>query len=241
MAATQCVAGLVVSLVAAVTTSATYGDPSVELAVVLQAVPTVTTQVVVVHAPIAATTWAMLETFEKVDGVWQRVFPAMVARIGTDGFSDHHRESVPSTPTGVYGFGPTVYGVQPDPGTRYPYHQLVEGDWWNANPTSLGYNTFQHGTDPGGASEALWQTTPQYDYFAFISYNVPPVPAAGSAIFLHVNGSGDTSGCVTLARPDLLRVLRWLDPTQTPRIVLGPDGELTRVAERWGSSAERTQ
>ncbi|MFE9581367.1 L,D-transpeptidase family protein [Nocardia sp. NPDC006044] len=241
MAATQCVAGLVVSLVAAVTTSSACGDSGVELTAVLHAVPAVTTQVVVVHTPVAATTWATVETFERVDGAWQSVFPAMVARIGTDGFSDHHRESVPSTPTGVYGFGPTVYGIRPDPGTRYPYHRLVDGDWWNANPASLGYNTFQHGTDPGGASEALWQTTPQYDYFAFITYNVPPIPGAGSAIFLHVNGSGDTSGCVTLARTDLLRVLRWLDPAQTPRIVLGPDNELARIAQRWDPSAERTQ
>ncbi|MFC9433093.1 L,D-transpeptidase [Nocardia sp. NPDC057030] len=230
MAAPQCVAGLVVSLVAAFSTSATYGEPSAELSAVLHAVPTVTTQVIVVHAPVAATTRAMLETFEKVDGAWQRAFPAMVARIGTDGFSDHHRESVPSTPTGVYGFGATVFGVRPDPGTRYPYHRLVEGDWWNANPASAGYNTFQHGVDPGGASEALWQVTPQYDYFAFIAYNVPPIPGAGSAIFLHVNGSDDTSGCVTLARTDLLRVLRWLDPAQTPRIVLGPDSELVQLA-----------
>uniref|UniRef100_UPI00386689A1 L,D-transpeptidase family protein n=1 Tax=Nocardia sp. NBC_01499 TaxID=2903597 RepID=UPI00386689A1 len=226
MTAIQCVAGLVV--LAAVSTTSVYGRPGADLAAALGGVPAISTQAVVVHAPTAATTRAMLETFDKVDGAWRRAFPAMVARIGEDGFSDHHRESVPSTPTGMYGFGDTIYGIEPDPGTRYPYHVLTEGDWWNENPTSLGYNTFHHGTDPGGGSEALWQVAPQYDYFAFITYNVPAVAGLGSAIFLHANGSGDTSGCVSLERSDLLRVLRWLDPARTPRIVLGPDDELAR-------------
>lgn len=226
MTTTQCVIGLLVSGVVAATTSVCGGP---DFTAVLQAVPATTSQVVIVHAPTAATTYATLETFEKVDGDWQRAFPAMVARIGTDGFSDHHRESVPSTPTGMYGFGDTMYGVEPDPGMRYPYHVLRESDWWNANPASLGYNTFRHGADPGGASEALWQVVPQYTYFAVISYNMPAVPGAGSAIFLHANGSDDTSGCVSLARTDLLPVLRWLDPAQAPRIVLGPDSELVRL------------
>ncbi|MFD6160050.1 L,D-transpeptidase [Nocardia sp. NPDC060256] len=223
MTATQCVIGLLVSGVVAATSSVCGGP---DLTPVLRALPAATGQAVIVHAPTAATTYATVETFEKLDGAWHPAFPAMVARIGEQGFSDHHRESVPSTPSGVYGFGDTMYGNAPDPGTRYPYHQLTEGDWWNGNPSTVGYNTFQHGTDPGGASEALWQVTPAYDYLAFIAYNVPAVPGAGSAIFLHVNGSGDTSGCVTLARTDLLRVLRWLDPTRSPRIVLGPDNEL---------------
>jgi hypothetical protein len=28
--------------------------------------------------------------------------------------------------------------------------------------------------------------------------------------------------------PDLVEVLRWLDPAKQPRIVLAPDGELSR-------------
>ncbi|MFI6044041.1 L,D-transpeptidase [Nocardia sp. NPDC051321] len=224
MTATQCVIGLLVSGVVMGTTSVCGGP---DLTPVLHAVPAATSQVVIVHAPTAATTYATLETFEKVDGDWRRAFPAMVARIGENGFSDHHRESEPSTPTGMYGFGDTLYGIEPDPGTHYPYHVLAKGDWWNANPSTPGYNTFQHGADPGGASEALWRVTPQYAYFAVITYNVPAVPGAGSAIFLHANGSDDTSGCVSLDRADLLLVLRWLDPKRSPRIVLGPDNELT--------------
>ena len=119
-----------------------------------------------------------------------------------------------------------------DPGVRYDYHRLVENDWWNENPASAGYNSFVHGADPGGASEALWQISPQYRYFAVINYNIPvrkADPPRGSGIFLHVMVSGrSTAGCVAIAESDLVKVLRWLDPAARPRIVLAPAGELDR-------------
>jgi L,D-peptidoglycan transpeptidase YkuD (ErfK/YbiS/YcfS/YnhG family) len=51
----------------------------------------------------------------------------------------------------------------------------------------------------------------------------------GGGIFLHANGTGATAGCVSLARSDLLRVLRWLDPAKAPRIVMAPSAVITRA------------
>lgn len=200
--------------------------PATTIADRLRTLPANTTQVVIVHAPTSATTYATLETFTKVGKVWQRAYPPMAARIGSLGFSDNHKEAVPTTPVGVYGFGPTMYGINADPGVRYAYHHLVSGDWWDENPSSPNYNTFQHGSDPGGVSEALWQATVAYQYFAFITFNVPAIPGKGSGIFLHVGTGGPTAGCVSLAETNLLTVLRWLDPAKHPRIVLSPDSEL---------------
>ena len=195
----------------------------------LHTLPSTTTQVVIVHASSAGTTHATLETFSKVNGVWVKKFAPMAARIGADGFSGHHTEGVPTTPTGVYGFGSTMYGVGANPGVHYAYHQLVTNDWWDENPSSATYNQFVHtSTDPGGGSEALWTITPQYEFFAFIKYNSPPTgDARGSAVFLHEAGSGATAGCVSLPRSDLLDVLRWLNPSANPRIVLGTDSDLS--------------
>jgi len=198
------------------------------LASKLRTLPAGTGQVVIVHAPTAATTHATLETFDKVGNGWRRALAPVPARIGVDGFSDRHREGVPTTPVGMYSFGTTVYGINPNPGVHSAYHRIVDGDWWDENPSSPGYNTFRHGADPGGASEALWQVVPQYLYFAFITYNVPAKPGAGSGIFLHVGNGGPTLGCVSLGMPDLVDVLRWLDPAKHPRIVMAPDGELSR-------------
>ncbi|WP_262286402.1 L,D-transpeptidase [Micromonospora sp. MA102] len=203
----------------------------------LTTLPATTRQVVIVTAASYNTSYATLETFAKVDGTWVPVSAALPARIGSQYFSDHHVEGVPTTPTGVYSIGPTMYGIAANPGVRYPYHRLVVNDWWNENPNSSGYNTFQHtATSPGGLSEALWTEQPAYTHFAVITYNMPPnvakpVPNAGSGIFLHEfskTPSGPTAGCVSLSHTDLVTVLRWLDPAAQPRIVMCPLESLGR-------------
>ncbi|WP_406071307.1 L,D-transpeptidase [Micromonospora sp. NBC_01638] len=204
----------------------------------LTTLPAQTKQVIIVGASSYTTTYATLEAYVRVgDRHWQPAWASLPARIGSKGFSDNHVEGVPTTPTGVYSIGPTIYGIAANPGVRYPYHRLVSGDWWNENPSSSRYNTFQHSsTNPGGASEALWQETPAYTHFAVITYNMPPnvptpVPKAGSGIFLHqfsTSGGNATAGCVSLARNHLVDVLNWLDPALSPRIVLSPYAQLSR-------------
>ena len=46
-----------------------------------------------------------------------------------------------------------------------------------------------------------------------------------------------TSGCVSLSEADLLTVLRWLDPGQQPRILMGPDSWLVRPEATSGTPA----
>ena len=54
-----------------------------------------------------------------------------------------------------------------------------------------------------------------------MEYNAhPAVPGLGSAIFLHDDKGSATNGCISLPRPELLRVLRWLRPGATIRIEL---------------------
>src|SRR5689334_4338194 len=136
----------------------------------LRTLPPETRQVVIVTTESFAANTATLETFAKVDGRWQVAFAPMAARIGQAGFADRKAEGDLKTPTGVYPIGATMYGIRPDPGVKYGYHRVVQDDWWNENPASPGYNTFHHGANPGGASEALWTYDPQYRYFAVVDY-----------------------------------------------------------------------
>jgi L,D-peptidoglycan transpeptidase YkuD (ErfK/YbiS/YcfS/YnhG family) len=170
-----------------------------------------------VVAPSARSTTATLSVSEcgtRVLGPWR-------ARVGRNGLSPRHREGDGTTPTGTYRLGPTVYGIDADPGVRLRYRRLACGDWWDEDPQSPTYNTFRHvgcGTTPPfrGGSEALWRITPAYRFFAVIQYNTAPVVAGrGSAIFLHVDTGRATNGCVSLRRPELLRVLRRLRPGAT--------------------------
>ncbi len=187
--------------------------------------PAGSTQLVTVQAPPHATT-ATLSLWSRRAGCWHRAAGPWVAHLGRSGLSARKREGDGATPTGTYHFGTTVYGIAANPGVRFAYHRLVCGDWWDEDPSSKAYNTFQHvtcGASPafGGGSEALWRISPQYRYFAVIDYNARPiVRGRGSAIFLHV-AVGTTAGCVSLPELQLLQLLRWLRPVARPAIRLG--------------------
>jgi L,D-peptidoglycan transpeptidase YkuD (ErfK/YbiS/YcfS/YnhG family) len=167
-----------------------------------------------VVAPSARSTTATLTVSE----CGRRVFGPWPARVGYYGLSAHHREGDGTTPTGTFVLGPTVYGLDPNPGVQLGYHRLRCGDWWDEDSHSPSYNTFQHvacGTTPpfGGGSEALWRATVAYREFAVVQYNAAPaVPGRGSAIFLHDDTGQPTNGCVSLPRLDLIRLLQRLRP-----------------------------
>jgi L,D-peptidoglycan transpeptidase YkuD (ErfK/YbiS/YcfS/YnhG family) len=170
-------------------------------------------QQVHVTATSAATTYAVVTLTscgKLVAGPWR-------GRVGYNGLSAHRREGDGTTPLGTFRIGPTVYGIAANPGTTLRYHRLVCGDWWDEDAGSPAYNEFRHvacGRAPpfGGGSEALWQATVAYRYFAVIEYNAARVPGRGSGIFLHVDTGHATNGCVSLPRSELVRVLRWLRP-----------------------------
>jgi L,D-peptidoglycan transpeptidase YkuD (ErfK/YbiS/YcfS/YnhG family) len=187
-------------------------------------------QVLVVDAPDAASTTATLTAYENDGGGWYQVFGAMPAVDSVNGWvpGPSRTEGDDTTPEGIYAIGPTMYGTEPDPGTQFPYHQLVCGDWWDEDPSSPNYNTFQHvpcGTTPpfGGDSEALWTEGNAYPSMAVIDYNTPPTGPLGSGIFLHADIGVPNEGCVSLPLSDLDAVLAWLNPSLHPVIVMGPD------------------
>jgi L,D-peptidoglycan transpeptidase YkuD (ErfK/YbiS/YcfS/YnhG family) len=157
----------------------------------------------------------------------RRTLGPWTARVGRSGVSARHREGDGTTPLGTFAIGPTAYGLDPNPGVGgLRYHRLRCGDWWDEDPRSPTYNAFRHvacGKAPpfGGGSEALWRETVAYRELAVVQYNAAPaVPGRGSAIFLHDDVGGPTNGCVSLPRPELLRVLSLLRPGATIRIRL---------------------
>jgi L,D-peptidoglycan transpeptidase YkuD (ErfK/YbiS/YcfS/YnhG family) len=182
------------------------------------------------------------------DGQWVAKFPAMAARVGYAGWAQASArvQGTGTTPWGTFGIT-DAFGLKANPGTKLPYRLADADDYWvGDNKDAKTYNMVQ----PSPAAKRTWRTgeseklsgyPTQYEYAAVIDFN-RPAPASitwnatlgenvtskpanvklGSAIFLHINGAGDTAGCVSLARADLLSVLTWLDPAQKPRIVMAP-------------------
>ena len=152
-------------------------------------------QLITVEARRYRTTSAALRLWERgADGCWRPAAGPWTARVGWNGLRDNRREGDGTTPTGVYSIGRTMYGNAANPGVRYHYRRLVCGDWWNEDPRSPTYNTFQHvrcGTRPSfrTTTPGLWQERTAYRHFAVIEFNMRPVvPGRGSGIFLHEIG-----------------------------------------------------
>ena len=189
--------------------------------------PSTARQLVTVEAKVARTTHAVLRTWRRVDGCWVAAAGPYAARVGQNGLSANRREGDGTTPTGTYRIGRTMYGNEANPGVRFRYRRLRCGDWWDEDPSSPTYNSFQHvrcGTTPpfGGGSEGMWQKPRHYPFLAVVEYNMRPVvPGKGSGIFLHAQTGGPTIGCISLRKDQLRAVLRWLRPGDAPAIAIG--------------------
>ena len=161
-------------------------------------------------------------------GEWFARFGEAVYRcaLGPGGCRRDKREGDGATPIGSWPMRRVLY--RPDrmaaPVTALPVAPLDPADGWCDDPGDALYN--RPVTLPYGAShEALWREDEIYDVIVILGHNDdPPVPGAGSAIFLHIARPdySPTQGCVALARGDLLAVLGGAQPGTA--VVVGNQG-----------------
>jgi L,D-peptidoglycan transpeptidase YkuD (ErfK/YbiS/YcfS/YnhG family) len=188
-------------------------------------------QLITVTASSSSSTDATLQTWTRSGGTWVKVDGAVHAYLGRSGTSTDKHEGDGNTPAGSFTLT-QAFGYKPDPGTALPYSQTTPADWWISQAGSL-YNTHQlckSGTDGNGCgyaspSEHLYYTQPNYQYAVVIDYNTRNAgtvrQGAGSAVFLHVQTGKPTSGCVSIEVDQLTRIMRWLEPSAHPRILIG--------------------
>ena len=209
-------------------------------------------QVIVVQAANWATSHANLVAWQKSpDGTWQRVLDRVPARVGWNGFAWASRrvQNSGETPAGTFRLL-RGFGIVRPPGVSLRYRVVDASDWWPYDPHDPStYNVLQ----PSRPRSARWRPSwaehlatyrMQYRFAVVLDYNLPggvhldgrqrvaAEPAnthKGGGIFLHVNGEGATAGCVSVTRPVMRAIVRWLDPTARPRIVMGPASQLTHL------------
>ncbi len=91
---------------------------------------------------------------------------------------------------------------------------MTPSDGWCDAPTDRNYNRPVDHPYPASA-ERLWRDDGLYDVVVVMGYNDHPrIAGRGSAVFMHVGAPGltPTEGCIALARPHLLRLLRAIAP-----------------------------
>ena len=190
-----------------------------------------TRQVVTVNR--TSGTHARVTLFRKRDGHWNRVIQSS-GRIGYGGLvaATERRQGTGTTPLGsfrlLYTFGTHVKAG----GWDLRHRKIHTGDYWVQDNQSRYYNRYRN-KDAGGfrwrlpssdynSSERLKDYPKQYEYSIVTSFNYDAqVRHRGSGIFLHVNGSGATAGCVSAPRWFIRSLMSRLDPGMVPLIAIG--------------------
>lgn len=217
-------------------------------------VPDDCTQLLVAIAPDWNSTRGHLQRFERVrGGEWRPVGERVPVLFGKNGLAwgiglagqdepgTHKKERDGRAPAGVFRLGDVfTYETKLPPGGDYPFHHVTEADIWSDDPRSPDYN--RHVViDPKNpphnyTHERMRSGDFAYHWLIDIRHNSdPPVPGAGSAIFFHIRRGENrpTTGCTTMAQPELVKVITWLRAAKHPAYALLPAAEYDKKWREW--------
>ena len=209
-------------------------------------------QLVTVTSSSWADTRAQLRVWRRLDGRWRLVRGPVPVSLGWNGWvrARERRQSTGTTPAGSFDMR-YAFGTRSDPGTQLHYRRVDGNDYWPYEPRDPAtYNIYQ----PHKARTSHWRSdyverladyNDEYAYGVVLGYNMPrgvhwsdtrrqwvarePADTSrGGGIFLHVKKNRYTAGCVSGSLSDIRWIVRWLDPDQNPRIVMGPRAWVTR-------------
>ncbi|GAB3772997.1 L,D-peptidoglycan transpeptidase YkuD (ErfK/YbiS/YcfS/YnhG family) [Nocardioides ginsengisegetis] len=164
---------------------------------------------------------------------WQVRMRATDGRIGYGGLvpGRERRQGTGTTPLGTYRL-PWAFGRHAAKDVwKIDYRRIHRGDFWVQDNASDFYNRYRNQEQGGfrwrlpasdaNSSERLTDYPRQYEWSIVTSFNHRQVRHRGAGIFLHVNGSGATGGCVSAPRPFIRRLMARLDPARVPVIAIG--------------------
>jgi L,D-peptidoglycan transpeptidase YkuD (ErfK/YbiS/YcfS/YnhG family) len=188
-----------------------------------------TLQAIVVSASTWHSTYATVTTWYRssASSAWVKKGSG-TGRVGYNGIRIDRLQNSGTTPAGMFGMSKVLTPALKS-GVKLPQKVYTSSTYWVYDPRDPStYNTIQEGHD----STALWRTSEaerlmsfkaQYNPAVVINYNLPPNvdTSRGGGIFLHVNGSGATAGCVSLPYDRMGSIARWLDPARKPVIIIG--------------------
>ncbi len=216
-------------------------------------VPKDCSQLIVAVAPDWNSMRGKMQLFERNAGSWSANAQPVPVLFGKNGLAWgsglsgqdepglHKKERDGRAPAGVFAIGKVFgYDAKLPPGGDYPYHQVTEGDIWSDDPRSPNYN--RHIViDPKNPPDNYTHEKMRSGDFAYhwlveIRHNSdPPVPGDGSAIFFHIRRGVNraTTGCTTMAEPELVKMISWFRSSRHPCYVLLPAEEYGKKYRAW--------
>jgi L,D-peptidoglycan transpeptidase YkuD (ErfK/YbiS/YcfS/YnhG family) len=150
-------------------------------------------------------------------------------------------------PAGIFRLGP-AFGYAPKSAARWiklSYVSLTSQTEGIDDPRSRYYNQL---VDRSKVAKVDWHSSEQmrraddlYKWGIFVAHNSRATPGAGSCIFLHIwkDSRSATAGCTAMAEPNLVSLLRWLNPAARPVLVQMPQAEYEAAQGKFRLPAAR--
>ncbi|MBN5029620.1 L,D-transpeptidase family protein [Stenotrophomonas maltophilia] len=149
------------------------------------------------------------------------------------------------SPAGIFALGSAFGYAVTRPGTAMPYQPMLDSSYCMDVPSSPFYNRIVDEKKVGSAA-VKGSTEPmrldlhnkgdvRYREGFVIAHNPGNQPGKGSCIFAHLwRTPGEaTAGCTAMPQASMQALLDWLRPQDTPRFVLLPRAEYTRLQAQW--------
>ncbi len=192
-------------------------------------------QLLVVVSDSPDTSLAHVYVLKRAGQRWQRVAGPFPAMIGRNGFAavGEKREGDGRAPSGLFPLE-FAFGYAAAIKSTMPYRQSSVDDVWVDDVTAPDYNTWtKRDLTSARSFEPLVIQDQRYRLGIVTGYNrTPVIPGLGSAIFVHtwLEEGFTTSGCVALDGDQLAALLNWLDPADTPMVLMGERADLAGIA-----------
>lgn len=207
------------------------GAGTVTLDGVRVALKTGTRQVVTVNHTRGS--YARVTLWRKSHGRWTNI-SRTTGRTGYGGLvaKEDRRQGTGTTPLGTYRLLSTFGTHSRVANWGLAHRRIRSGDYWVQDNRSAHYNRYRNkrqggfrwrlpASDPN-SSERLTDYRTQYEFSFVTGFNYDAqVRHRGSGIFLHVNGSGATAGCVSAPRRFIVLLMNRLEPRLDPLIAIG--------------------
>ena len=164
---------------------------------------------------------------------WEAMATTTDGRIGYGGLVKAHKrkQGTGTTPLGTHKLISSFGTHRARASWALSYRKIRKGDYWVQDNASDFYNRYRNKAAGGfrwwlpsshaNSSERLKDFSTQYEFAVVTGFNRGQVRHRGAGIFLHVNGSGATGGCVSVPRSMMVPLMRELDPAAKPVIAIG--------------------
>ena len=149
------------------------------------------------------------------------------------------------SPAGVFELGDIYgYGAEAPSGVTYPYHQSTRTLHAVDDRNSVFYNSLVDENDvvrdstghlPWKSSEHMVIDSVDYKFTIPVRMNPQAIPGKGSCIFLHLESisAPATLGCTSMAEPNMIFLMQWLNLEKKPLLVQLPKAEFMKYLVEW--------